>query len=557
MTTARPLRRRSSFEDPDSIAAMMQTVDQDFGVALAADYQMATEGRFNRRATGVDWQGSNADYHVRRDIDLLRLIETARDMARNDPLIGQAVARLTGCVLQDGIRVDPRTGEHQLDADLLGRWKEWSQDANKCDDAGEHDFQAIARLAFQQTIIDGDTIILPLRNGRLQSVEAHRLRTPRNVRGTDNIINGVEVDKATRRRTRYWLANVDVNPFRALDQSSFGKHDVRTPDGRLRILFHLYTARRVSQTRGVTALAPIQYMIKSLNDLQYAHLVQAKVATMWGFIREQSIANLAPTKEPQLGSARTETRADGSQVTIEELEPGQAYKTLPGEKIVPWSSNVPNPEFFQHATLIIAIIAINLDLPMHAMMMDPTKTNFSGWRGAMNLAQKGFKRLQNWMVDRLFRPTWTWKVTQWMAEDPAMRTQASVLDLAGRSIFDVAFKLPAWESIEPFKDAQALQLRMTTGQISPRRALAELGLDHTDVINETTEDNQFSIEAAMARCRETIERFPEYEVNWREFLRNNRALLPAGIEGRFRNSDGARNPARRTTATTPAALEAA
>ena len=36
---------------------------------------------------------------------------------------------------------------------------------------------------------------------------------------------------------------------------------------------------------------------------------------------------------------------------------------FPGESLKGFSPNVPNPEFFQHAKLILTILASNLDLP--------------------------------------------------------------------------------------------------------------------------------------------------------------------------------------------------
>ncbi len=100
----------------------------------------------------------------------------------------------------------------------------------------------------------------------------------------------------------------------------------------------------------------------------------------------------------------------------------------------------------------------------------------------------------------------------------------------GRSIFSVAFGKPGWESIEPWKDAQANQLRMNSTS-SPRRVLAESGQDWEEVVTERVDDNGLAIDLAMTRCDETKKRFPQFaeDVNWREFLGEKPKLTAVGV----------------------------
>ena len=516
--------------DQSALASVGDAVDEfsrEFNYAQNTDFAMARTSRWNRRPFGVNLQGTNADFHLRNDIDMMLMIESAREMDRNDPYVGQALSRLVGLVLQRGITLDPQTGETAVDEMLKARWDEWAGNPDLCDVAGELNLHAMARMGMRQTLVDGDTIYLPLRDGRIQTVEAHRLRTPKDAQKSDRIVNGVQLEAGTRRRLRYWLAKADLDPWAAVDRNGFTSHAVREPNG-LRVLVHLYTSKRLSATRGHTVFAPIEYIISSLNRLNYAKLIQSQVAAMFGFIRETPVASLNPKEnEEQFGAQRKDVLPDGTLQDVQEVQTGLTYQTAPGERVVPWNSNIPEAGYFDHAALLLTIIAINLGLPLHALLMDPTKTNFSGWRGAMSLAQVGFRRLQQWMQEEFYGPIWKWKVAQW-TNDPEVRSAAVLVARGGGSIFRVGFGKPGWASIEPFKDAMAAEKRMQTGQTSPRRILAETGLDWPDVVKERVDDYGLQIETAMKRRQQTREMFPDEEVDWREFLGQQPKLLPAG-----------------------------
>jgi capsid protein len=146
--------------------------------AFRADYDMAKESRFRRRLTGFSPMGSGADYHYRSEADFLKMMELARAMDRNDVIIGQGVTRLVDNVIQGGMRIDPDTGDDGADAVLKAKWREWSENPDLCDAAGEMTFCEIAEKALRATVVDGDQLFIPLEAGQLQVMEAHRCRTP-------------------------------------------------------------------------------------------------------------------------------------------------------------------------------------------------------------------------------------------------------------------------------------------------------------------------------------------------------------------------------------------
>ena len=142
---------------------------------IRADYQAAKSSRFRRRRIGYSSMGSGADYHYRSESDYLKLIEIARDMDRNDLIVGQMIDRAVTNEVQEGIRLDPQTGDEKLNQDLQARWEDWANDPIQCDVAGENTFAGIEYLASRAVKVDGDIFALPLIDGQIQLIEGHRV----------------------------------------------------------------------------------------------------------------------------------------------------------------------------------------------------------------------------------------------------------------------------------------------------------------------------------------------------------------------------------------------
>lgn len=478
---------------------------------LRSDYSAAKQGRFRRRRSGLALAGSGADYHIRSEADFLRILEYARDIDRNDIVVGQAINRLVDNVLQDGIRLDPQTDDAALDLELRRRWEEWASEPDACHVAGEFDLLTIMRLVLRHAVVDGDVIVLPLDDGSLQLVEAHRLRTPRNTKM--NVVHGVLLDE-DRRRIEYWLTKDEIDPYRSVNRvSDIQRFAARDEQGFKQVL-HLYFPRRASQTRGVSALAPIVDATGMHDDIQFANLVKAQVNSCFAIFRQRDIDFQGGT-QAGYGAKENQTLSDGSVRRIEGIGPGLELTGDPGEKLEGFSPNVPNAEFFPHATMILTFIAVNLGLPVQVLMLDPRETNFSGWRGAMDQARLGLREMQRWLIQNFLRPLYKLKLREWLATDPKLRTSA-----AGNPLFHKHnWTAATWPYIEPLKDAQADSHRLRERLISPSRLHNERGRDWDEVLVEIVQDNGKLIRRAKAEAIAINDEFDDdAPVTWRDLI---------------------------------------
>ena len=484
------------------------------------DYSAAKSNRFRRTRKGVSASGSGADYHYRTESDFLKIMEVARDMDRNDTVVGHIINRAVDCTIHGGLSLDPQTGNERLNAEIYDRWQEWSNDPEQFDIQGELTFGQAEELVYRSVLVDGDVFGLPLETGRMQIVEAHRARTPYGVK--KNVIHGVELSE-TRRRVAYHFTQDDIDPTGAVLKNTPMKTIPAYDEAGSKQVFHVYNPKRVTQTRGVSALAPIFDCLGMFEDIQFAKLVQQQIVSCFAVFRMREAGFGGPPAAP-LGAVANENRSDGSVSKIEGISPGLMIDGAPGEKLQGFSPNVPNAEFFQHVRLILTLCSINLGLPLCLAMLDGSETNFSGWRGALDQAKIGWKGNQRLLKTRWHTPIYLWKLRQWMAEDDKFRAR---MERGNVKPFGHVWNAPTWPYIEPNKDAQADITRLKGGLISPRRLHAERGVDVDQIVTESIEDNAFAIIAAKTKAAEINKQFDDGNpVHWRELFALN---LPEGF----------------------------
>lgn len=499
-------------QDPASLA--------DAWNSIRNDYDMSRDNRFVRKRTGLPYNGAAADWHYRSEAHYYQDIEKARDMDRNDAIVGQTVDRAVTNIVQEGFTLDPKTGDSALDRDIKARWLDWSSDPDQCDIAGEFCFTDFEAHSMRSAFLDGDCVNLGLSSGHLQHIEAHSIQTTTRIEDT---ILGVTRDSLGK-RLRYYVMADPIDPRSNLKEQA-KPVDVRNEQG-LRTLFHVMNPKRMSQTRGVTAFAPIFSLTGMFEDINFAKLVQQQVVSCFAIFRQQQyLPNLPGTStDDGYGNGTTEQTDSGGTRYIENIAPGMEIVGRPGEQLQGFSPSVPNAEYFEHVKLMLQMIGVNLGLPLCLVLMDGSETNFSGWRGAVDEARKGWKRNQRSLVKRFHAPVYRWKMTQWLAEDPALREAAR-----RANIFAHAWNPPSWPYIEPKKDAEGDALQLQNALISPRRKHSERGRDWQEIATEIVEDNAFAISLAMKAAKQINEENQAIDqpVLWRELIN---LPMPSGMK---------------------------
>ena len=491
-----------------------RTIQSEFA-DIRADYDATRYSRFVRRRTGVAPMGASADYHFRTEKEYYDLIEQARDMDRNDGLVGILADRRVDNIVQSGFTLDPKTGDKGLDNALWQWWEDLSTDPDQCDVTGECTWKEIERQACRSESIDGDIIITGTEDGTFQLLESHLIRTKSK---TDDTFLGVTTD-AVGRRLQYHVAD---------ELSQFGQFgdvtpvDVRNEDG-IRQVFHVFNPKRANVTRGVTQLAPVFSLSGMLEDINFAKLVQQQVVSCFAVFRKMAAGGNRLPSADGYGDAKTETTAAGSR-QLEGVSPGMEVIGQPGEELQGFSPNVPNSEYFQQVKLILQIIGVNFGLPLCLVLMDGSETNFSGWRGAVDEARKGFIADQMNLVRRLNRPAYIWRLWYELQQKGSQFKKS--FNKLQQGIFRHNWNLPTWSYIEPVADAQGDAEQLKNALTSPRRLHAARGKDWEEIAEESIADNAFAIQKAQTQAAAINAEFPNGpQITWRDLI----ALpMPAG-----------------------------
>lgn len=514
--------RPGSFDLPMAYAAA--TNRHRFGVQN--NYDAAQRTRLRRQRTGISVDGSGADYHYRNESDYLRMMELARDIDRNDEIVGQGLTTLIANLVSVGFRVRPNTGSDELNVELRRKWEQWSISADQVSIDGRFNFPQIERMVMRSQWVDGDVFLLPItdpdsdRAGTLEVIEAHRCRTPKNT--GKNVVHGVLLDQL-RTPLEYWFTKDEINPNQTVERvSDMVRRPAKDDDGNAAV-FHVFDPKRFSQTRGITALAPIATTISNFGDIQLAKLVQQMVASAFAIVRELDAATESPNEPPAANATDPRTNEP---IDLQDVAPGMQLKGERGEKIRLDSPNVPNPEYINHAMLILSVIAVNLDLPVHVLLLDAKQTNFSGFRGALDQARQKWRPRQRDYSTLLHRQVYEWKVREWLATDPFVGELAAAARAANALSNPLAhdWMYPGWPYIEPTKDVQADTDQRNNWLASGRTIAARRGEDYEPLMRDSADDIAFWYGEAMRVTKNLKAAFPELadDLDWREVAFPNR-----------------------------------
>ncbi len=516
---------------------------QDF----RADYTGARETRFQRQRLGVTRIGRNADFHYRIVGDHLKLMEIARDADRNDLVIGSLFDRAVTNTVQGGFTPDPKTGDRGVDRELKARFEERAEDPDLCDLAGEMDFQQQQNRVLRASLVDGDHFLSPQEDGTLEHIEAHRCRTPTGT-SRKNVVLGVMQDE-NRKRLEYWFTKNDIDPVSSVSLvGDINRYKARETDEfghTYRNVFHVYNPKRVSQTRGVTAFAPMIEVEGMFEDTVFAQVVKAQASSAIIIFRKkiQQFMGGADANAEPTGEVEQETLSDGSTRQLVGLGPGTEIEGRPGETLEGFAPNIVSADALAFTKFILTLLGLNLGMPLIMVLMDPSDASWSGGRMAIDLAKMGFRENQRMLVRTLHRPLWRFLCCHWMYDDPRLR---DLHDKGKVNLFNCHWRLPTWPYIDPFKDANAEKLLVETRLSSRRRVLASRNMDIRDVDRETIRDNAWALREAHREAqrlaRELGAPLKPLEIDPRELLTGIQAPNPklptAGDTGKpTRNGD--------------------
>ena len=342
---------------------------------------------------------------------------SSRNLTRNFELAGWAIRKHLDFVASFNFTM--RTGIDSFDRDVENFVRWWSRPTN-FDSSGRHGLRKSIRIAEALRVLDGDVFTLKIGDGRVQWVEADRVKTPDARRDAPfdeaRTFNGIETS-STGRPLRY-----AVHSRLRGGGLDFEKWV------RARNVFAHGFFERFDQVRGVSPLSAALGRFQDVYEgFDYA-LQRAKVAQLFGLVltRDTAENHLGPVEGEDVDGDGTNDRFDvklGSRPIVLDMNPDDDAKFL--------ENKTPAPEFQQFSDMMIGIALKSLDLPFSFARED--FTNFFGSKAALTLYLQSARDKRD-DVKELLRKLTIWRLRL------AIEDGAIVLPRSVQTIDDIRFE---------------------------------------------------------------------------------------------------------------------
>lgn len=493
-------------------------------------YLSGDADRMNPVPRGINPLGTDADYHYRTERNYFLHVERGRHAVRNHPLVEQGINRLVANLRLNRITLDVESGDKGVDAECKAFWRTWSANPSMCDHEHRRTFQQIACQSMFSQVQDGDIIHLPTADGCIQTWESHHLRNPwgRMPTGSDvrGIIHGVEVNDG--RTIGFWITprNLLFNQVVQRGESRF--HAAYDGQGN-KLVFWLGFTHRFGQRRGISRLSAPREAMQGFDDLNYAHIKSALRRALLAYLMQStaqapSALPFGGVGVPQAGSrySRSDIGLGLESIVIEQLgEPAQVFKTPDGYRIDGWNANMPSSGFFEHASLMLTMLAVNLDLPLSFFLLDGSLVNFHGGRMTWDQVKLRLETLQQDQITGLHLPTYAWLTRHRVTPGSPWydATLARLYEQGKCNPFRGMFRAPGWPYVKPMEDAAAEDLAERRNLRSLKRILADRGIDHTEHVVEVVNGRAELLEAGIERAAATIAKYPDAKFSLAELAR--------------------------------------
>lgn len=432
---------------------------------IARDALRAYDGAgVGRRMKGWRTNSTSPNAEIAPKLQLLR--DRSRDLCRNNPYAARAVDILVGHQIGYGIMPRSNTGNAGIDKRVNALFAAWCAQASL---DGRHDFYGLQALVGRSRAESGEALILIQRGAgdgvplRLQVVEADHLDTTKEDLRPDgsSVRYGVEYD-ATGRRTGYWL--YDQHPG---EMSIWSRTSLTSRLHAAKDVLHVFRELRPGQVRGVPDLTPVMTRMRGLDDYQEAELERARVqACLAAFVT----SNGSPAQAPLAGAVDA---ASGER--RETLAPGIIYRLQSGED-VKFNAPASNGAYPDHMRSVLHAIAVGFGVTYHQLTGDLRDANYSSLR-AGNIEFRRLVEQAQWLtlIPQFCQPVWDAFIA--MAElSGRLRPRADG--------YPVQWVPPAFEAVDPLKDAEAEASRIANRLTSPQRAIAAQGYDPEEILAE-------------------------------------------------------------------------
>ena len=441
--------------------------------AVLASYEGAEKSRlrkFHREVGGINELIKKAAPNLRAQ---------ARYLERNHDLSRGAIRTLVNNVVGPngiGIEPQPRRRDGSINQEyasaLLSAYRDWCRAPEV---TKRLTWSRAQRMLAQRWCVDGEVFaqavigpVASLDHGTnvpfsLELLEADMVPhgyDANNANGANTVRQGVERN-AWGEPKAYWVSKVQPDEYRfALDASQLK----RIPAERM---YHLYSADRLHQLRGVSMFATVITRLEDIKDYEESERVAAKIAAML-------------TAYVKKGTPDLYNPGDGPEARNLALQPGMIIDNLGmGEEIGMIDSKRPNMNLVPFRQGQLRAAAAGFGVSYSSFSRDYNGT-YSARRQELVEQWVNYAVLTDEFVGQIVAPVWR----DFVRAAHLSGVVPMPKDLAPGSEDDALFVAQAMPWIDPLKEATACEALVRAGFASEVEMIRRRGANPTDVLDQ-------------------------------------------------------------------------
>lgn len=422
-------------------------------------------------------QSQDADYLGCSWYELGALSEAVLKMF---PPTRSALERLLTYVIGDGFNINPNTGDQALDDDLEEFFLNVSTDAKEIDFDEESNLNGVLRKLLRGALVPGGHFAVFVNReetgsvGKVQLIEAYRCKTPYTASPDERVVHGVRLARNSRRQIGYYFEEDDIG-WEQYIRSSVGtsKYLPAEDSQGNKAVVHFRLPDRASGTKsdGIFACS-LKTTFQHLN-VRTNIATKTEIANAISLIKE---IDPAAKNFEQLAAKFNEALKDKSLTRGLGFVPGQSVLIPPGMRAKIDTPNIPNTEYFDLDDIWLRELGSLFWISKELLLLDASTSNYSSIRMLMRAAEPGFRYFQRLLAYDFLRHWWSFKLRDHMLTDRAI---ARVVERMKYDPHRAKWDFPGWKGLDPEKDFESDNDRMSNGHASDSTVFQERGLNYS------------------------------------------------------------------------------
>ena len=366
-----------------SLADTIKRIRQWAGYKIAGRYEGATFSP-KRSAIPAAYQSArfDADCHSRQE-----LARKMRYFERNNPLVQALVGKFENFTVGANPVVIPSSSNPKWNAAAREWWGEW---CSVCDLSSRQHFGTLMSLLARRWFVEGDVFVVLTKGAsergsrpRIQLVEGHQCRTPKDYEKDPRVHDGVLMDEYG--RPLFYFFGEEVGR---------GKYEFGPPVSADNVI-PVFEPERPGEVRGITFF---HSCINELHDLDDLHILEMDAArenssvSQWvesalGELNTEAMrrARLSQSNQDSQGNSITETKLQYYQ----EISGGRVKVLQGGDKIHQGAGERPSVTTRDYWKLKRELVCIAVEIPY--WMVFPEDVQGTAYRGQLDMATSFFR----------------------------------------------------------------------------------------------------------------------------------------------------------------------